>query len=81
MGYVWANAKYPTPYVGVYLRSGEYSPVADGDSISGEFSVQSGAELTEAAGAKRAALRPNGPRSAPGKSVRIHELKSKLSGS
>ena len=60
LGYVWANAKYPTPYVGVYLRSGEYSPVADGDSISGEFPVQSGAELTEAAGAKRAALRPNG---------------------
>ena len=29
------------------------------------LSVQSGADLTEAAGAKRAALRPSGPLSAP----------------
>ena len=33
----------------------------DGDSINVEFTVQSGAELTEAAGVKRAALRPMGP--------------------
>ena len=60
-------------------EAGECSPEMDGDSIHVKSSVESGTELTEAAGAKRAALRPNGPRSAPGKRVRIHVLKSKLS--
>ena len=36
-----------------------------GDSIRDQFSAQIGAESTEAAGAKRAALRPSGPLSAP----------------
>ena len=50
-----------TGILGPWLNSFHFA----GDSIRDQFSVQSGAESTEAAGAKRAALRPSGPLSAP----------------